>query len=113
MTRFEDLEAKNKQLSHVNDVLNERLTRQNDVHQQDIKRLTQENVRLSQANDALNERLTRQKDDHHKEVGRLSHANAALEQRVERLEAVSRQQTTALNPKPAPSSRPSPVLLAS
>ena len=113
--------------------MNERLTRQKDDHQQDIKRLTQENERLSHANDALNERLTRQNDVYQHEVERLfrtidvlherlrrrqnenyqqdvkrlfqadeelNERNAALEQRVERLEAVTSRQKTALNPSP-------------
>ena len=117
LTRVESLEAQNeqdtrdkqenKQLTHATDALNERLTRQNDVHKQEVERL------FLVVNDGLSERLTRQSGRHQEDVerltqenDRLSRANTALEQRVERLEAVnSRQQTAALNPSPGPDIR--------
>ena len=112
LTRGESLEVKNKHLSHDNGILYERLTRQNDDHQRDIKRLTQENKRqddehqqeverLSNANEELNARLSRAIKELKEHQPRT---NATLEQRVERLKAVNRKQT-ALNPSPKPDTR--------
>ena len=86
-----DLQLNNVRLSDAKIAQNERLTRQNDDHQRDIKQLTKENER--------------QNDEHQQEVERLFRANAALEQRVERLEAINSRQTAARKPSPEPDIR--------
>ena len=119
MTRVESLEAQNSlfkqdikrltqenvRLSHANDALNERVMRQNDVHQHEVQR-------LFHANDVFDERWTLQNDDRQQDINRLTQenerllrANAALEQRVERLEAVNGRETS-LNPSLDSDTRP-------
>ena len=115
LVRVEGLEAQmtllvldNSRISHVNDVLSERIASL-EAQNADFKL---ENERLVHTQAALSKSLKIQKYGQQQDVKRLarenerlSHATADLKQRVDQLEAINSQQTAALNPSPEPDTR--------